>query len=439
VQRRPIDVPHQCRDAGLPRQGLGAGGGVGSARNGQRHVQRPARLPEPAAQEPIPGHRVDHPQRPVGLPVPDRAFERPADVGCLAVEALQPLSLRAAIQVRRGPFGKLGVVAVVTLPDAIALPSLVEALQTVVRDGLKQPVPGAAPIAGHDHQRPVYQADQQGEHILGRHAVPGTDGFGGLEGEAVGVHGQPPQHHAFGLGQQVPAPVDRCPERLLSRRDATMPGCQQAEPVVQPRHQLVHAQCPHAGGRELQGQRNAIKSPAEYGHGVGVVGTQREPRRRRCRSCDEELDGTGLLQRWNHEDDLAGEPEWLPAGSQDAQLGRGPQQRRRQFGDRLDHVLAVVQQQQQQTLAPQRTGEPFDQAYRPVPPRAGRRVLPDAQDRHDRLSRRARHVLFARPPEPGQLHQPHPIREPVDQLRGRLHREPGLADPAGAGERDQPS
>jgi hypothetical protein len=38
----------------------------------------------------------------------------------------------------------------------------------------------------------------------------------------------------------------------------------------------------------------------------------------------------------------------------------------------------------------------------------------------------------------GQLGQPRPVPEPAAQVRGEPHRQPGLADPAGPGQGDQP-
>jgi hypothetical protein len=49
---------------------------------------------------------------------------------------------------------------------------------------------------------------------------------------------------------------------------------------------------------------------------------------------------------------LAGHPQGLAAGGEDAQVGAGPQQGVRQPGAGVHQVLAVVQQQQQ-TLLPQ--------------------------------------------------------------------------------------
>jgi hypothetical protein len=118
---------------------------------------------------------------------------------------------------------------------------------------------------------------------------------------------------------------------------------------------------------------------------------------------------------------LAGEAEPDPAGRQDRQPRAGGEQ----VGDvrsGLDHLFDVVQDEQQALAAhgrPQPRGERFA---------AGR---PDAEGRrhgrHDQVGGR----------DGGERDEPDAVREGCFDRRGGRDREPGLAHPAGTGQRQQ--
>jgi hypothetical protein len=120
---------------------------------------------------------------------------------------------------------------------------------------------------------------------------------------------------------------------------------------------------------------------------------------------------------------LPGHPQRLPAGRQHPHIITGHQQPRTQLRRRADHVLAVIQHQQQL---------PPGQHPRQDPGRRPARLLPHPQRRrhHGRHQRRVVHR--------GQLGQPHPVREPARHLFGYLAGQPGLARPARPGHRHQP-
>ena len=66
---------------------------------------------------------------------------------------------------------------------------------------------------------------------------------------------------------------------------------QQAEPVAQPGGELLGPEQPHARGRQLDGQREAVQPRADLGHGGRVPVGQRERRDRGPGALDEEADG----------------------------------------------------------------------------------------------------------------------------------------------------
>ncbi len=132
----------------------------------------------------------------------------------------------------------------------------------------------------------------------------------------------------------------------------------------------------------------------------------------------------GQRQRRHPQGDLAGDPQRLAAGGQDAQARAGPQQRVRELGTRLDQVLAVVQHQQRRPSL-----EMLDQQVGRIAVRA----LPQPQRR--RHGPRDQPGVAGR----GQLHQPDAIPERLQQLGGGLERQAGLAGAARADQGHEPA
>ncbi|SNS53512.1 hypothetical protein SAMN05443665_1005233 [Actinomadura meyerae] len=318
----------------------------------------------------------------------------------------------------------------------VLLARLAQALQAVGGDRLQQPV---AAVLRPDGEGPV---DQPGEHL----GTGAADRLGGLQRAAARVHGEAPQRPPLGLGQRLPAPVDHRAERPLPRRAAVPPARKQPEPVVQPRREVPHPQPADAGRRQLQGERQAVQPPADRrdpGRGAGV---EREPGRRGQRARDEQPDGRGLQQRLRgvlragqpeRRDDLQplpGHAQRLPGRREDPQARRVREQPRGQLRDRVEQVLAVVQDEQCPPPA-QRVGE------RPL-----RGLVAQAQHAGDLPGHVARPGHIARPGRVArcgdragrsQLHRPHAVGVVGERPRGRLQREPGLADTAGARQRHQ--
>ena len=155
------------------------------------------------------------------------------------------------------------------------------------------------------------------------------------------------------------------------------------------------------------------------------------------RSLDEQLDRlessqligpvviAWKLERRDPEGDLAGMPERLATGRHDDQIGASRQQLRSQRDDRVEDVLAVVDDEQDRAVR-----ELVDERGDPRPV-ALERQLEGATDR-------GRDVVAVR--HAGQLHEPHPVGPAgTRQLAMReLDGQAGLAGPAGSGQREQP-
>jgi hypothetical protein len=92
-------------------------------------------------------------------------------------------------------------------------------------------------------------------------------------------------------------------------------------------------------------------------------------------------------------------------------------------------VLAAIQQEQQLLVAGE-LDQPLDRRRRRTARLARLLAQPQRGDHHPRQQPGVA--------QRGQLHQPHPVRPAARHLPGQLHRQAGLAGPAGPGDGDQP-
>jgi len=242
-------APGQQADTGQPRRregpgrpGPAAAGGKARPVGGQRGLQRPACLGEPAAQEPVPG-RARQAQRQVRLLMPDRALQCAVHIGGLAVEALEPRPLAVAAQPGTGPFGEGDVELAVPPLEPVKLARLTQPLGAIGRDRLQQPVAGLPRArGGHHDQGPVHQTGQQAGDV------------GAIQA------------------------LSRAQQSLGQHRD----GPDQVLAVVEHQQHLPGSQ----GGRERVGQRprrgavgQSYRGGHELGHGPGSAGPRTGSRR----------------------------------------------------------------------------------------------------------------------------------------------------------------
>src|SRR4029450_13573022 len=125
---------------------------------------------------------------------------------------------------------------------------------------------------------------------------------------------------------------------------------QNPEEVIQAGHNLLRRHRQNAGCSELNRERQAIKATTELADRGRVVTVETEVRAVALRSLDEQLNGVRLRnrlrrvvaggpQRRHGEQDLADDPEELPAGREDSNIGR---QLEDSFTDRRDRGSPVV-------------------------------------------------------------------------------------------------
>ncbi len=162
--------------------------------------------------------------------------------------------------------------------------------------------------------------------------------------------------------------------------------------------------------RSSAGTRQPVQPRAQRRHGRGRLEGQVD----RAGPGGEEPDRLVVLQRRHRVDLLAGHAQRLAAGDDETQV-RALREQADQLGRDVDHLLDVVEQQQHAAVAD-----------------VAGQVVGEAQ-----------HVRRLAEHQAGVAHrgERHPV-DPAPVLVGdgcdRLQPEPGLAGPAGAGEREQP-
>ena len=272
----------------------------------------------------------------------------------------------------------------------------------------------------HAEARPV-DPDQV---LLGERHEPAVaaDVGGRAGGPPAREHAEPREPALLGRRQQVVAPAQRVAQRALAGVHVARPVREQLEPALQPGQDLVGVERADVRRRQLDRQREPVEARADPADGLGVGVGQREPGPRGPRPVGEERDRLRLQPQGRHRVlVLAVEVEVRPARREDRQLRRGREQLRH---DRrgVEEVLEVVEDQQQVALA-----------HEPRQGLADR--LPGRRAQVERLRDRGRDELAVA--DRRERHEAGAVGEPLLQAAGDLEREPRLARPAGAREREQ--
>ena len=221
--------------------------------------------------------------------------------------------------------------------------------------------------------------------------------------------------------EQVVAPVDRGPQRLLAGQRGAAAGAEHVEAVAQARRDLLERQRGRARRGELDRQRHAVQTPADLPDcAAGAVrGIEARPHRGSA-LAEQPL---GFRQAGHPPGDFVGAAQRLAARGQDAHAGPGTQNLLGQAGTRVDQMLAVVKNEQR--LA---RGQVRDQRLQ------GRAR---SGDRHaDGQRRRLRHERGVA--EARQIDEPSAIGQLRQRVGGGLERQPRLAAAPGPGERHEP-
>ena len=117
------------------------------------------------------------------------------------------------------------------------------------------------PIA--DHQSPVDEPCQVPAHGTGARSLGHPLHRGQIE--AGRERGQLQQQPLFRTIQQGPGVLEHTEEARLAGPHAPLGPLEQLETLIQAIEQLVEAQLAKLRGRQLQGQRQAVETPAHRG------------------------------------------------------------------------------------------------------------------------------------------------------------------------------
>ncbi|WP_091366725.1 hypothetical protein [Geodermatophilus telluris] len=232
---------------------------------------------------------------------------------------------------------------------------------------------------------------------------------------------------------------DRRSHGLLAPRGVRGGAGQYAEPVVQPGQHRGRWEHGGARGGQLERQGQALQPATDVGDRPGVLPGQRKVRAPGLRPAQEELDrgvggqhldrcrrrGRRSRQRADGELATAAQAQAHLAGDQDDELGAAGGQVGHGCGGPGD-ALEVVQHEQHEQHGPlgECAGEDVE-----IPPRSVGGETECAADR----SRQQRRIGLRR-----QRHPDRPVGEARREPSGRLQGQPGLADPAGAGQGQDP-
>ena len=210
-------------------------------------------------------------------------------------------------------------------------------------------------------------------------------------------------------------PLDRGAQRLLARFGVAA-ALEQVETLGKPLEDLSRGERLRPRGGELDGERKVVEPGAQGSNLVAWLG---------LRAIAEQRDRFGLGQ-WRHRVlDLALDAQQLTGRHEQREI-RARAQERRKLGCCVDHLLEVVEQQQQLALADvpgkvvlcaERLRDRLGHERR-----VAQRRQPNPEDaclvfRNERRRRLQRKPRLARATRPGQRDQPRAALEPGKHLR----------------------
>ena len=107
-----------------------------------------------------------------------------------------------------------------------------------------------------------------------------------FQAEDAGEYRQAPQDHPLGLAQQLVAPVERRPQRLVARQGGAPAAGQDPEAIVEVCGDLLNSEHGGARRRQLDRQRDAVEPPADRRDHRCTASVRRKMRLRRAQPVD---------------------------------------------------------------------------------------------------------------------------------------------------------
>ena len=177
---------------------------------------------------------------------------------------------------------------------------------------------------------------------LERVEVRVADRLGRRERAAADEDREPREDPLLVVVQEVVRPGDRRTQRLLAADRRLGRRCSRSRRSPEALDELPRREHARSRGGELDRQRQVVEAAAE------LLDRRRRPQRRE--RAAEELDRVRLGERRHGVLDLAADAQQLAARHEQAQV-RTRLDQPRELGRRVDHLLEVVEQQQQLALA----------------------------------------------------------------------------------------
>ena len=276
VRSLPCPAPTNMHDQRVHHGPDLVGHLAGHFRGGSEQLEALGLVP---AEPPVEAGASREPHRRLRLAGGERAAHRRTDVVVLGLERGEPVQLLGAAQVRLRGLGEFGEVGQVRVPRQVRFARFREPVRGVLLDRADHPVARCAVALG-EQQRFLGQRGEQVEHLLRLDRIAGADPLGRFQARPAGEHREPAQDHPFGVGEQLPAPVDDRAQRLVPRQRGAAAAGQQAEPVVEPVGELIEGHGAQPGRGQFDRQRHPVQRPADAHHRRQRAG--RRPRGRRA-------------------------------------------------------------------------------------------------------------------------------------------------------------
>ena len=160
--------------------------------------------------------------------------------------------------------------------EPLHLARLLQLEARVLAHRLVQAVAGDAErVLSHD-QRLVDQRGQQVQRLRTGPPVDREDSLDVVDREPAGEDAQAAQEPLLRRRQQVVAPVDGRPQRLLPGQCGAASSRQEGEPVRQPIEDLLDGEHAHPHGGKLDREREAVESSTQGDDGRSVRRSQLE-------------------------------------------------------------------------------------------------------------------------------------------------------------------
>ncbi len=262
------------------------------------------------------------------------------------------------------------------------------------------------------------------EHVELVDAVSPGDGFRRVQGAPAREDRETLQHAALVVAEHVVRPVDRASQRLVTFHRGPATARQQSELIVETRRDLGRRHRLDPGRRELDGERDPVEARADLFDRSRVFGRHRELCPRLGRALGEQRDRVaGEPERRQRDHAFARKRESLTTRRHYRDPRRGVYQAIDEFRDRVEQVLAIVEDEQELLRA-----EKVEQSL--VEGLTHARLHPErGSDRlDDRLGL----------PDGRELAQPRAVAVARERFGRDLGRESRLADTTHAGQRDDP-